>query len=173
MIDEPIKAPAIAQSGDSYARFLVCLKLLNAAFPQNRRYGSMYYIRQDMLISIDDLTMLKADGHTDFENIFATLVFKPKLDDLEEAGRSFFTQCVWTSGAGCFAYSNVINPDAPEGSDPYIRANGKTEWEARANLYLAVQAKKNHITIPPQELAESENVSVGEDAPDPLPKTVV
>lgn len=153
--------------------FELCLKLKDAGFPEDRMYGSIYYIRPDMMISVDEIGSLRAPGWTDFESIFSLLVYQPTLGRIELASRSFFTQCAWTSGAGCFAYSNVLNPDAPEGSDPYIRANGRTEWEARANLYLAVQAKQNHITIPPQELAESENISIGEDAPDLLPETDV
>lgn len=146
-----------------YADFDLCLALREAGFPQKREQGSRYYIRPDMLIKIDDLGVIRSDGDTDFENIFETLVFKPTLGDIEEASRSFFTQVAWTVNAGCFAYSNAPNPDAPEGTDPYIRANGTSEWGARVNLYLSVKNGQNHIVIPPQQLDESENKEQGHE----------
>lgn len=126
-----------------------------------------------MLISIDDLSALKLDGDTDFENIFSALIFKPTIQDLAEASGDFFIQLTLSTGAGWWAYSNVQNPDAPAGTDPYVRANGTTEWEARANLYLAILKKQNHIVIAPNSLEQSDNIQLGEDAPEMLLKTDV
>lgn len=134
---QPIEGTALIQSAESYKRFLLCLELKNAGFPQRRKYGSMYYVRQDMLINISDLSVLKSDGDTDFENVFTTLVFKPTLDDLERESREFFDQIRWTVNSGVFAYSKFRKSDAEDDNpDPYIRAGAGDEWTARAMLWL-------------------------------------
>lgn len=149
---------------DTLSEFDICLQLRNAGFPQKRRYGAMYYVRPDMLINISDLSVLKGDGYTDFENIFNTLVFKPSLDDLEYESRDFFDQIRWTNRSGVFAYSNIqtIEPDASN-PDTYIRVGSKTEWKARAKLYVQVKIFKNGPprTINPEDLFKSENQEIG------------
>lgn len=124
----------------SYPKFDLCLALREAGFPQLRKYGSMYYVRPDMLINIFDLSALKSDGRTDFENIFSTLIFKPSLDDLEEQSREFFDQIRYTTQSGIFAYSK-IQTGIPNETNPdtFIRAGAETEWEARAQLFINVK----------------------------------
>lgn len=157
---ETTKGPAITQSAGSYKNFELCLKLRDAGFPQLRRFQSMYYVRPDMLICIDNLSALKSDGKTDFENIFQTLIFKPTLDDIEQESRAFFhgTQ-VLNDGTVC-VYSNMNEDisDIPGRQDPAIRALAPTEWEARAKLYLNVKAAAGpQRTLTPEELDQSEN----------------
>lgn len=133
----PIKGSELFQSTESYKKFMLCLELKNAGFPQRRKFQSMYYVTTDKLICIDDLSALKADGKTDFENIFSTLVFRPTLDDLEKESREFFDSVRWTSQSGVFAYSKHKQGNASEENpDPYIRAGADDEWTARAKLWL-------------------------------------
>lgn len=131
-----------------YPNFDLCLKLLSLGFPQKRKFQSMYYVRPDTLICIDDLSALKHDGHTDFEDIFGKLVFKPRIEDLLEEA-PFLQEFIRMSDGSVFAYSTVEeDPKFIEQTgrqDKYIRANGRTHWEALVNLYIAVKSKDKQI----------------------------
>lgn len=132
-----------------YPNFDTCLKLRDAGFPQRRHYGAMYYVRPDMLINIADLSVLKSDGHTDFENIFSTLVFKPDLSSVEDECREFLQEVVRMTDGTYFAYSIVEeDPEYLEEtgrSDRFIRARGQYLWDAFTSLYLAVKKRPDAL----------------------------
>lgn len=149
-----------------YPNFDLCLRLRDAGFPQKRSYGAMYYVRPDVLINIADLSVLKRDGDTDFEDIFKTLIFRPTLGDLELESRTFFDQIRCTAISGIFAYSNIQTATPDENNpDTYIRQGAETEWEARVKLYIAVKDFYGHRTIAPEVLAQSENQQQGTEPP--------
>lgn len=142
--------------------FDLCVQLREVGFPQLRKFQAMYYIRPDMLICIDDLSALKSDGHTDFENIFNSLVFKPTLQDISDNSQDFFQELIRMNDGTFMAYSSVLEDEAYLESvgrkDPYMRAPGATEWRARANLYFLVKNKtRRNTNIPPGELDASLN----------------
>ena len=163
----------------NYPNFDLCLEAKELGFPQARKSGAMYYVRPDMLISIEDLTYLRKDGYTDFEDIFNTLVFKPRLDDLSEASRSFFHELIRlpaeeemdeegvkhiAAPESFFAYSNVedtqVSAEMEEGTtkraDKFIRERGKTEWEARLKLFVHVKRQEKELS-PPFDSETSDN----------------
>lgn len=151
--------------------FTTCVELRELGFPQKRKFQSMYYVRPDMLICIDDLSALKSDGHTDFENIFTTLVFKPRLEDLIEES-PWLQEFIRMEDGSVFAYSTVEEDPAyikeTSRSDKFIRARGANHWEASANLYLAVKKaiqKQDGArrTLSPESLESSENTQQGEE----------
>lgn len=143
-----------------------CFNLKEFGFPQKRKYQSMYYVRPDMLICIDDLSALKNDGATDFENIFNTLVFKPRIEDLWEEMQPFLQEVVKMGDDTYFAYSTVEeDPDyilETGRMDKFIRFRGTTPWEALTGLYISVkiairkQDGEQRI-LTPESLDESEN----------------
>ncbi len=154
-----------ARRGD-YLVWDKCFQMKNFGFPQKRKFQSMYYVRPDMLICIDDLSALKNDGATDFENIFATLVFKPRLEDLLEEMQPFFHEIVKMSDDTYFAYSTVEEDPAyiaeTGRTDKYIRSRGETPWDALVSLYIDVQKairKQDGAprTLPQEVLEDSEN----------------
>lgn len=120
----------------------------------------MYYVRPDVLIAVDDLSALKNDGRTDFDNIFNTLVLKPRIEDLIEES-PYLHEIVKMADGTYFAYSNVnedINLIKDTGRlDPFIRARGDTIWHALAELFIAVHTKNPVRSLPLEELDGSEN----------------
>lgn len=114
-------------------------------FPQKRQFQAMYYIRPDMLICIDDLSALKRDGKTDFEDIFNQLIFKPRLEDIIEESPWLQETIRLNDGSIC-TYSNIEeDPEIIEKTgrkDKALRARGANHWEAYMNLYIAVKQKE-------------------------------
>lgn len=141
--------------------FELCVQLRELGFPQLRKFQSMYYVRPDTLICIDDLSALKNDGHTDFENIYGGLVFKPSLQDIADASEDFFQEVIKMNDGSYMAYSNVLEDEQfikeTGRQDPNIRAPGATEWRARANLYFLVKNRDRRPRLTPEELDASEN----------------
>lgn len=139
----------------------ICFQLKSLGFPQKRQFQAMYYVRPDMLICIDDLSALKSDGHTDFENIFSTLVFKPRLQDLWDEMESYLQEVVKMGDDTYFAYSTVEeDPDyilETGRMDKFMRARGDTVWNALVTLYLAVKNKERKTAFTPEDAAASEN----------------
>lgn len=149
-----------------YQNFDLCLKLRDAGFPQKRSFQSMYYVRPDMLICIDDLSALKNDGHTDFENIFSPLIFKPRAEDVWEEVQPYLQEILKMGDNTYFAYSTVEEDPAyieqTGRTDKFIRSRGATPWEALVTLYIDVQAAikrqdGEHRTLSPETLDASEN----------------
>lgn len=149
----------------TYPVFELCLKLRELGFPQLRKYQAMYYVMPDTLICIDDLSCLKHDGLTDFEDIFGRLIFKPRMEDLLDACSDYLREFVRMGDGTIMAYS-VIEEDpayiAETGrTDPFIRANGATHWEALVNLCIALKSKERRSTLTPEDVAASENQQEG------------
>lgn len=139
---------------DKYPNFALCLALREAGFPQERHYGAMYYVRPDILINIGDLSVLKSDGLTDFENIFSKLVFKPSLEDIIE--HSFFLhEFIRMEDDTVFAYSKV--PEDLElmkstgRNDPFVRSRGATHWKAAAKLYIDATHRMRTASMAPEQ----------------------
>lgn len=130
----------------------------------------MYYVRPDMLVCIDDLSALKNDGHTDFDNIFATLVYKPRLEELFSATSPYLVELVTMSDGTWFAYSNVAESvevmKETGRNDPFVRARGDTPWHALANLFIDVSNRYKRTSLSPEELIGSSNKVTGN--PDPV-----
>lgn len=143
-----------------FQKFDTCLKLRTLGFPQKRKFQSMYYVRPDTLICIDDLSALKNDGETDFENIFDLLFFKPRLEDLI-AECDFLDEFIQMADGSWMAYSKIEEDPAyiekTGRQDKMIRAQGNDCWQALCNLYIAVKSKDRHTTLTPDEVAGSEN----------------
>lgn len=141
--------------------FDICVQLREVGFPQLRKFQAMYYVRADTLVCIDDLSVLKNDGHTDFENVFGGLVFKPSLEDIADQSETFFHELIRMGDSTFMAYSNVAEDEeylkSTGRQDPWIRAPGATEWRARANLYVLVRNVERRATLSPEELDASEN----------------
>lgn len=149
-----------ARRGD-YSNWDKCFQLKQLGFPQKRQFQAMYYVRPDTLICIDDLSALKSDGHTDFENIFNTLVFKPRLQDIWYEMELYLHELVKMGDGTYFAYSSVEeDPDyilETGRMDKFIRARGDNPWEALVNLYIAIAGKYPMRTLTPETLEASEN----------------
>lgn len=129
--------------------FNTCVELWEAGFPQKRSYGAMYYLTYDMLINIADLSVLKAEGKTDFENIFSRLIYKPTVADVEAECFEFIQEIVKMADGSFFAYSIVEeNPELIKETgrkDKYIRARGKNLWQCLTQLYLAVKKRPDAL----------------------------
>lgn len=149
-----------ARRGD-FPKWDLCFQLKQHGFPQKRQFQAMYYVRPDILVCIDDLSALKSDGFTDFENIFSTLVFNPTLADLWRAVEAYLHEIVKMSDGTYFAYSTVEeDPDyilETGRVDKFIRARGDNPWLALVNLYIAVAKRYPLRTLTPEELDASEN----------------
>lgn len=141
--------------------FEVCLSLRDAGLPQKRQYQAMYYVRPDMLICIDDLSCLKNDGPTDFEDIFKALIFKPRLEDLVEYATPFLHEVIKMGNGTFFAYSNIQENEEfllkTGRKDAAVRAAGRTIWEAIANLCIDVKGREQNRALDPAVLDKSEN----------------
>lgn len=144
--------------------FSDCLTLRELGFPQLRRFQSMYYITPDKLICIDDLSCLKHDGDTDFEDVFNTLVFKPRIDDII-VNSPWLQEFICMDDGSWMVYSRVEEDKeylAQTGrTDPFIRARGATAWEALLALWIAVKEKERKSDFTPQDAASSENQEIG------------
>lgn len=142
-----------------YPNFEKCLELKNLGFPQKRKYQAQYYVLPDTLICIDDLSCLKHDGKTDFEDIFGKLVYKPKLEELFEES-PFLFEFIRMDDGTIMAYSSV--PEDPKvieetgRADNAIRVRGATHWESLVLLWIAVKKRKNQLS-PPADPAIAEN----------------
>lgn len=144
-----------------YPTFDLCLKLKDLGFPQLRKFQAMYYVRPDMLICIDDLSALKSDGHTDFENIFSTLVFKPRLGELWEEMQEYVQEIVKMADGTYFAYSTIEEDEdfilESGRMDKFMRARGDEPGIALMNLYIAVNNKGRRNSFTPEDAAASAN----------------
>lgn len=129
--------------------FDTCVELWDAGFPQKRSYGAMYYLTYDMLINIADLSVLKAEGKTDFENIFSRLIYKPTVEDMEAECFEFLQEIVKMADGSFFAYSIVEEDPAliqeTGRTDKYIRARGRNLWQCLTRLYLAVHKRPDAL----------------------------
>lgn len=150
----------IEQIPKDFRNWWLCNELKLNGFPQLRRFQCMYYILPDMLICIDDISALKRDGNTDWEDIFRGLVFKPRIEDLL-ANMPYFHELVTMNDGTVFAYSMVEeDPEyiAETGrTDKFVRARGADVWEALVFLYIAVAKRFPRRTLTPEELETSEN----------------
>lgn len=152
----------------------LCLKLKELGFPQKRKYQAHYYVRPDMLICLDDLSVLKSDGYTNYDNIFATLVFKPSLQDMIDETKEFFYEMRTMDDGTYFIYTTVEeDPELIKKTgriDLAIRARGSDVWETLVKAWIAVKERQNAVspprTLSEAELAGSANQEEGKEAPD-------
>src|SRR4051812_27203606 len=111
---------------DPLSDYGICAKMHDLGFPRSMKPGSLYYLGANCYIEISEAEAIKdaETGHTvDYDK---TLIFKPRIEELEKACEPFLTEIRRMSDGSLFAYSNVkTQPEPTETNpDPFIRAQG-------------------------------------------------
>lgn len=156
--------------GETFNGFKECLELRELGFPQKRKFQSMYYITPDKLICIDDLSCIKHDGQTDFEDVFKMLVFKPRIEDLLEES-PWLHEFIMLDDGTWVAYSKVeedhefIKESGRQ--DKMIRFIGSDIRSALLGLWIAVKSRDRKNPMTSEEVEPSENQNSGSDYKSP------